>query len=668
MTNSALRNPVGRRRGLPITLLILFNITIGMLVVRHYGMTWDEPGNYEYGEFSLANYSRVFQGLPHQDFPREGKNSYGPAFLMFGALLVQVATFVRPELFSADVWHFSYFLAFQLAVLSLYLLSWRWMGGWASFGVALLFCTQPVLWGHAFINPKDIPFMAFFLASVAAGFAMVDRVSSFAVFPGSSSVQADYSPGLQQEWKSAAPQSKRRILGGTASLGIYILFAATQIPAVVVSKIVTISYSAQDSSWLGSLFHHLTQNSGLLPVQSYVHKALRILLWGEIALALFGIVAILWVSYRVFPNTLEALVKSKLLPLGGQFLKGLTSPIVLLAGTLLGITASIRVLGPFAGALVGLYAFTSGNSKRMLGTLLSYFAIAAMVGYLTWPFLWGSPLKSLWQSLRVMSAFPFRSQVLFEGSTIRAPELPPIFLPKMIAIQLTGAALLLCAAGIVIAVWGILHHRRGQPLALLMVWFLIPLGGIILMGSTVYDGFRQVFFLIPPMFIVAGLALDWIFSRLASAALRVLVLILLVAPGIYSIITLHPYEYIYYNGFVGGVRGAFRQFELDYWGVSYREAALFVNQIAPRGAGVLVYGPSHVYKPYSRADIKVYDAGASESGDLNNRGVYEFAVIYDRNNLDLFACKGAEPLMTIERAGAVLAVVKRILPGQDNCP
>jgi hypothetical protein len=37
-------------------------------------------------------------------------------------------------------------------------------------------------------------------------------------------------------------------------------------------------------------------------------------------------------------------------------------------------------------------------------------------------------------------------------------------------------------------------------------------------------------------------------------------------------VTLHPDQYVYYNGFVGGVAGAEGKFKLDYWANSYAEA------------------------------------------------------------------------------------------------
>ena len=46
---------------------------------------------------------------------------------------------------------------------------------------------------------------------------------------------------------------------------------------------------------------------------------------------------------------------------------------------------------------------------------------------------------------------------------------------------------------------------------------------------------------------------------------------LIVLPGILGIISLHPYQYTYYNSFVGGTKGAFRRYETDYWLTCYKE-------------------------------------------------------------------------------------------------
>ena len=77
--------------------------------------------------------------------------------------------------------HFVYFVTFLVGVWAFYQLAIRWMSHNAAFGATLLFMTQPVFWGHAFINPKDIPLLSLFLLSVYLGMRMHDCFSS----PGS---------------------------------------------------------------------------------------------------------------------------------------------------------------------------------------------------------------------------------------------------------------------------------------------------------------------------------------------------------------------------------------------------------------------------------------------------------------------------------------------------
>lgn len=73
-----------------------------------------------------------------------------------------------------DIWDFVNFIFFQIALVFLYCLAKRFLRPWMAFFVVVLFNTQPLIFGHAFINPKDIPFLTFFLASVTLGLYMVD--------------------------------------------------------------------------------------------------------------------------------------------------------------------------------------------------------------------------------------------------------------------------------------------------------------------------------------------------------------------------------------------------------------------------------------------------------------------------------------------------------------
>jgi hypothetical protein len=167
----------------PILILIAVNVLIGFFVFRDYGLAWDEPYFYSYADalgyaYSPANWSRPDFDL-NNSYGASGEDhkTRGPAYLLLARNLVYGLRALGPAGDSAAAWHLVNFLFFQLGIYFLYRLSTRWVSPSAALAATLLFSTQPLLWGHAFINPKDPPFLTFFLASVCLGFEMVDAIA-----------------------------------------------------------------------------------------------------------------------------------------------------------------------------------------------------------------------------------------------------------------------------------------------------------------------------------------------------------------------------------------------------------------------------------------------------------------------------------------------------------
>ncbi|HET9913827.1 MAG TPA: hypothetical protein VFQ13_18175, partial [Anaerolineales bacterium] len=146
-----------------LTLWFISNLLIGLFIVRDFGVSYDEPEYYVYAQNSVDAYRSFFALAYVPVFGPHDLPNYGPAFIIFPELVIRLLKLIFPNLFAADIWHFSYFLLFQLGGLCLYSLARRWFGNWSAWGILLLYTSQPLLWGHAFINPKDIPFMVFFL-------------------------------------------------------------------------------------------------------------------------------------------------------------------------------------------------------------------------------------------------------------------------------------------------------------------------------------------------------------------------------------------------------------------------------------------------------------------------------------------------------------------------
>ena len=555
---------------LPIILLLIINLIIGFFVVKNYGESWDEPIIYPYGSRTIQVYADFIQTGKISIFQDEPLTSYGPVYYVAGDGLSRLFSKIHSAWTNIDSWHYINFITFQIGILSLYFLAKKWLKNWAAFGTALLFSTQPLLWGHSFINPKDIGFMSFFLASVAVGLYMVDRV-----------IRSSKTPTGQKTANSGGKgeQTDKR-----------------EDPGTLKSK-----------------------------------KGTRVL----------------WKGFSSFVSDSFHL---------------LLNPMVLGAGLLLGFTTSIRVLGPLAGGIVVLYAFGKSRRKAFL-LLVPYFLVAGLITYLTWPYLWQNPVPRYIKSFFDMSHFVNGFQILFRGKMYSILNLPKDYLPFLMAVQFTEVVLPLFILGIFASIWRVWKDKNIEPFFLIMVWFVIPLTAVIFSGAIFFDNFRHLIFLVPPIFFACGLAMEALFSRIQKGVLRGLILLVLVLPGLYANVQLHPYQYVYYNSFVGGVRGAYHNYDLDYWGVTFAEAAKYMNTVAPENASILVDGPSMVFQDYARPDLQILDTITMEPGTH-----FDYVVLYSRGEDDLSVCPTGKTIKTIQRGGAVLLTVKIPPVSGQGCP
>lgn len=139
-------------------------------------------------------------------------------------------------------------------------------------------------------------------------------------------------------------------------------------------------------------------------------------------------------------------------------------------------------------------------------------------------------------------------------------------------------------------------------LLLLFTWFWLPVLYIVIGHAPIYTNFRHLLFILPPLFIVTGFILEFIASKIKSKAIYLFIIIVLSVPGIKSIIEIHPYQYIYYNSFTGGIEGANGLYSLDYWTISYKEAMDFVNENIPSGSRIMVWKNNLLGKYYAKYD------------------------------------------------------------------
>jgi len=637
------------RQHWPIIALVIINLVIGLVVLQDYGQSWDEPGNYRYAYHSLDNYNNLFHGLPVTNFNDLHLDQKGPAFFMLAGLFSRLVTAILPGWSEINGWHLACFLAFQVGVISLYFLVRRWTGNWAAFGAALLFSTQPLLWGHAFINPKDIPFMSFFLLSLTLGLRMVDRL----FVPGQDEpINAAFPAGqFTEEWNQASPARKIAALVPLLLWGVLGAVALASIRAINIdiASLVRTIYNADAQSLWGRLFTRIAPNARNVAVESYIVKAQSIFSkWETVLFMLTGLLLAVVFLRIISRSSFSWLTKDILRPAGKATLRYLRLPALLLAAIALGLTTAMRLSAPYIVILVGLFALTKKEKKPLLA-FLPYGAVAMLTTYLTWPYLWRDPIGRFMDSMSIMSNYSEQSL-----------SVSRFLLPKLISIQLTEPVSILFLAGIILALISFKKDKFREPFLLMVFWFLLPVAIAVATQSSLYDNFRQLFFLLPAVFIMVAVALDVLFAKLNRVWLNLVFIFLLTFPGIYAGVRLHPYEYIYFNSFVGGVKGAFRHYELDYWATSYKEASEYLNEVALANAKIGVVGTDLIFKPYARPDLKVYYFnGVDVSEDFN------YVVVTSRANNDLAVCPRAKIVKTIEREGAILASIKQVASREE---
>lgn len=246
----------------------------------------------------------------------------------------------------------------------------------------------------------------------------------------------------------------------------------------------------------------------------------------------------------------------------------------------------VRVVGIFLpAATVGFFLLrlARGELRRKTGlTLAAYLALTPVLVVALWPYLWPAPWANFREAIANMSKFPWVGEALYLGKTMPATELPWHYIPVWIGISTPLPYLVLLVLGTAAILVPIVRERRlwkdeGELQDLFFLALLLgPLASVIVLDSVLYDGWRQMYFLYPGIVLVALRGWvqlwNWQPSALGNAWPRVV--------GVATAICLlhttwwmaraHPHQNLYVNALAG--RDVRKRFDMDYWGLTNREA------------------------------------------------------------------------------------------------
>ncbi|QIL77069.1 ArnT family glycosyltransferase [Hymenobacter sp. HDW8] len=267
---------------------------------------------------------------------------------------------------------------------------------------------------------------------------------------------------------------------------------------------------------------------------------------------------------------------------------------VLVHGLATALAVDVRVQGLLlvlmSGLLLGLEAYYRPRVERHTQGWVSaaalYVVAALGLTVLGWPYLWALSWDELLAATQRISQYPWRGSVLYLGHAYRVPteHLPWHYIPVWIVVTTPVTYTLAAAGGLFLIARRLLGQWPGYFRTaehrfdlLLLLWLFVPLFLVMALNSVVYNGWRHLYFVYPAFILLAigGLRHIYFLTQHHSKVLALTATLVLVATGLevaytgMRMVKAHPHQYVYFS-FLPPTT-AERLFELDYWGLSYRQ-------------------------------------------------------------------------------------------------
>jgi hypothetical protein len=203
---------------------------------------------------------------------------------------------------------------------------------------------------------------------------------------------------------------------------------------------------------------------------------------------------------------------------------------------------------------------------------------ALLLGYLimiaAWPWAAQAPLNPL-RAIFSFAHFHYEIRTIVAGEIYKMADVPWWYVPVYLAIKsplfiLGGAAVALAHAAWLRGrnmegVW----RRRRIEIAFVAFIAMFPIVCEMATEGPAFTGMRHFLFVMPPLAMLSGVGFDVLIESLEQWRwVRTAAIALVVAATVWNVsllVRLHPYEYMFYNHLVGGLQGAERRYEMDYW-------------------------------------------------------------------------------------------------------
>ena len=304
------------------------------------------------------------------------------------------------------------------------------------------------------------------------------------------------------------------------------------------------------------------------------------------------------------------------------------------------VTINIRIAGVIFFGLT-LFMLVMLCSLRLITvrnflTLTCVFGVTcALCTYALWPWLWEDPFTNFLVAFKNMSRFRWEYFNLYLGDYVLAKSVPWHYAPVWIALT-TPVLILVCFVFGAVNVFKKVVLRPLQSLKRLDYFldflYLAAVGGpicaVIILNSTLYDGWRQLYFVYPAIVLISVAGLQIINKKrvfgLNLAGLMAITFSLHILLNVSWMIRNHPFQHLYFNGLMT-LSSSHKSFERDYWGVTGVKGLEFIlanddrTCITIRSLGVTsIQQAIELLKPQDRQRMKLDPSNLESDYILTN--------------------------------------------------
>ena len=287
------------------------------------------------------------------------------------------------------------------------------------------------------------------------------------------------------------------------------------------------------------------------------------------------------------------------------FLDKPSLPGAILHGIISAILISLRAPGILIVALTvggllldGIFKPDKTELVQKVTSGIAYILVATGFMVLFWPILWHAPFEEFLNAILQMGKFPWLGgTVFYRAKFVEADQLPWHYIPLWVLITTPLSYLVLFGTGVIKVGLSFIHIKNQlwtpakRNYLLVSAWGLVPVLTVILLKSVLYDGWRQMFFIYPAIVLFATLGLQsvctlnfWGRHKRLTTILGITVIALIFIEPVNFMIRYHPHQNVYFNHLAGrDMQRVKRHYELDYWGLSYKQGLEFILENDPSG-------------------------------------------------------------------------------------